>query len=98
MSMLYRRVKQTEKPLSILGFGSMRLLHDGIPMVDYSSQQVGKHQRAHAETIDKGNFKNFLSLTALFDFDIMLEIKDKEKSALSAIEIAHHDSLIYTGK
>ncbi len=64
---------------------------DGIPMVDYSSQKVGERKGRHAQSIDLGAFKDFLEQTRLFDFDLMLEIKDKEKSALKAIEIASDD-------
>jgi len=64
---------------------------DGVPMVDYSSQKKGKRQGRHAETIDMRDFKNFLVKTKDFDFDIMLEIKDKEKSALKAVEITLSD-------
>jgi UV DNA damage endonuclease len=65
--------------------------HDGIPMVDYSSQEPGKRTGAHAEHIVPEDFRQFLSETRVADFDIMLEIKDKEKSALTALDIAQHD-------
>ncbi len=64
---------------------------DGIPMVDYSSQKGGERKGRHAQSIDLGAFKEFLEQTRPFDFDLMLEIKDKEKSALKAIEIASDD-------
>lgn len=65
---------------------------DGLPMVDYSSQKPGERNGKHAESIDSEKFKNFLEKTRPFDFDIMLEIKDKETSALKAIETAVLDS------
>lgn len=64
---------------------------DGLPMVDYSSQKKGEPRGRHAQSIDLGDFKKFLEETQPFDFDLMLEIKDKEKSALKAIEIARDD-------
>lgn len=64
---------------------------DGLPMVDYSSQKVGHRMGKHVETINLGHFRRFLEETKPFDFDIMLEIKDKEMSALKAIEIASQD-------
>jgi len=64
---------------------------DGIPIVDYSSQRSGQRKGRHAQSIDPGDFKKFLEETKPFDFDIMLEIKDKEKSALKAVEIASDD-------
>lgn len=64
---------------------------DGIPMVDYSSQKDGERKGRHAQSIDPDAFKKFLEQTRPFDFDLMLEIKDKEQSALKAIEIASDD-------
>ncbi len=57
---------------------------DGPPMVDYSSQKRGERRGSHTESIDLRHFARFIAATATFDFDIMLEIKDKEKSALRA--------------
>ncbi|UCH45988.1 MAG: hypothetical protein JSV11_04575 [Nitrospiraceae bacterium] len=59
---------------------------DGIPMVDYSSQEKGKRTGTHAQSIDISHFKKFLKETDKLNFDIMLEIKDKEKSALKALK------------
>lgn len=70
---------------------------DGHPMADYSTQQPGKRAGAHAEHIDEGDFRNFLAVTRAVDPDIMLEIKDKEKSALAALAIAQHDPRLVTG-
>ena len=60
-------------------------------MVDYSSQEPNGSPRQHAETIDIEDFDLFLKQTQQFDFDIMLEIKDKEKSAIKAITLAIKD-------
>ncbi len=64
---------------------------DGIPMVDYSSQEPNGSPRQHSETINIEDFDLFLKQTEPFDFDIMLEIKDKEKSAIKAINLATKD-------
>ncbi len=64
---------------------------DGIPMVDYSSLRTGNERARHAESIDAKHFKNFLEGTKPIDFDIMLEIKDKEKSAIKAVKVASED-------
>ena len=61
----------------------------------YSSPYKGNHndknnkkrKGKHAERIDAISFKKFLRETEGLDFDIMLEIKDKEKSALTALKI-----------
>ncbi len=66
---------------------------DSLPMVDYSSQQKSKNMKKHAETLDLEHFKNFLRFTYPFDYDLMLEIKDKERSALKAIEIARQTEI-----
>jgi UV DNA damage endonuclease len=68
---------------------------DGLPMVDYSSQDmvidnysdVMARKGKHTGAIDIKSFKNFIKQTEGLDFDIMLEIKDKEISALKALEI-----------
>jgi UV DNA damage endonuclease len=64
---------------------------DGIPMVDYSSRHYGGSPRQHAESIDLDDFRSLLRETESHDFDIMLEIKDKEKSALEAVEAVSDD-------
>jgi len=58
--------------------------NDGLPMVDYSSQKKGARPGSHAESIDLKHFSRFLKAVGGLDIDIMLEIKDKEKSALRA--------------
>ena len=58
---------------------------DGPPMVDYSSQEAGQRRGRHAEHIDPRNFRRFLAQAHCIDCDVMLEIKDKEKSALEAV-------------
>lgn len=64
---------------------------DGIMMVDYSSQNPGKRKGGHAEQINPDDFRHFLTISQPFDMDIMLEIKDKESSALAAVAAARSD-------
>jgi UV DNA damage endonuclease len=64
---------------------------DGLPMVDYSSQHPLKRPGSHADSIDPGHFRKFLQASNPANFDLMLEIKDKEQSALIAKEIALGD-------
>lgn len=66
-------------------------VHDGTMMTDYSSQHPKKRPGSHADRIDPGNFIRFLEISKPFDMDIMLEIKDKEASALAAVAIATTD-------
>jgi UV DNA damage endonuclease len=61
---------------------------DGLPMVDYSSQEPGQRRGRHAEHIDRRDFRRFLAQARSIDCDVMLEIKDKEKSALEAVALA----------
>ena len=66
---------------------------DGNPIIDYSSQSIGERRGKHAKTLDKNHFiylyNEFIRAVKenKVDLDIMLEIKDKEKSALSALTI-----------
>jgi len=64
---------------------------DGIPMTDYSSQHPEKRAGSHTEHIDPDDFRCFLTISRPYDIDIMLEIKDKEKSAMEAVSIAGSD-------
>jgi UV DNA damage endonuclease len=64
---------------------------DGVPMVDYSTQAAGKPRGSHAPSIDVENFQEFLTRSRPYDFDVMLEIKDKETSAEKAVAAARND-------
>jgi UV DNA damage endonuclease len=60
---------------------------DGVPIIDYSTQDKKKRPGSHAETIDPGEFRKFIAEMRGLDFDVMFEIKDKETSALKAAAI-----------
>jgi UV DNA damage endonuclease len=64
---------------------------DGVPIVDYSSPLPGGRFGQHAETLDDDDFRRFLHASRGVDVDVMLEIKDKELSALRAVELARGD-------
>jgi UV DNA damage endonuclease len=74
---------------------SWSYLIDGNPILDYSSQSIGERKGKHAKTLDKNHFvymytefKNTIKENQVdLDLDIMLEIKDKEKSALLALKM-----------
>ena len=57
----------------------------GPAMLDYSSQDPAKRPGAHAASIDLAEFALFLNAARHRDVDVMLEIKDKERSALKAL-------------
>jgi len=69
--------------------------NDGIPMVDYSSQEPGGRRGNHAARLDPNHFKAFLDRSRPFDFDVMLEIKEKERAANRALEIGRNDERIF---
>jgi UV DNA damage endonuclease len=71
---------------------------DGIPLCDYSSNQSNSPQGSHAHTINTKDFRHFLELTKPYDIDIMLEIKDKEHSAVKAINTAKSDKRLFKVK
>jgi UV DNA damage endonuclease len=58
---------------------------DGKLVVHYSNQ--GKRKGSHSRHINLRKFKSFLGQVKGLDFDVMLEVKDKEKSALKAVKL-----------
>lgn len=58
---------------------------DGVPMMDYSSQALGERKGKHAADLVDALFATFLDNLHGLNFDIMLEIKNKEASALRAV-------------
>jgi UV DNA damage endonuclease len=62
---------------------------DDVMMMDYSSQEPNFRKGKHASTLDEMKFKNFIFSTIDCTYDLMLEIKDKEKSATRARQILH---------
>jgi UV DNA damage endonuclease len=60
---------------------------DGIMMIDYSNQELNQRKGKHSHTLDIKQFEKFIISVSNLDLDIMLEIKDKEKSAKKAIEV-----------
>jgi UV DNA damage endonuclease len=60
---------------------------DGIMMIDYSNQELNQRKGKHSHTLDIKQFEKFILSVSNLDFDIILEIKDKEKSAKKAIEV-----------
>jgi UV DNA damage endonuclease len=65
---------------------------DGLPMVDYSNRVSGDKKCRHVQTLNSGLFEKFIRKTSGLDFDIMLEIKDKEISAERGLNILRNFS------
>jgi len=62
---------------------------DGLPMADYSDQEFGYRKGRHCTSIDLKDFRKFILQTRGLDYDLMLEIKDKQISATKAIHTLH---------
>ena len=99
----HHELLNNEEPMRIAlekAMSSWKMNRDGFPIVDYSSQNSvrGKEKKVrkgkHAERIDLKLFKNFLEEAQNLDFDIMLEIKDKEKSALKALDVKRQTNIV----
>ena len=66
-----------------------------MPLIDYSSQKPDSRLGSHTESIDLKDFKKFLIESLPYDFDVMLEIKDKESSALKALKLVEIDKRFF---
>jgi UV DNA damage endonuclease len=64
---------------------------DGPMMVDYSSQDPGRMTGKHAPSINLEHFRAFIYATKDIDFDLMLEHKDRENSAVAALKELQSD-------
>jgi UV DNA damage endonuclease len=58
---------------------------DGRPKIHYSNQWPGKAPGTHSKTIRLKRFEEFYEQIEDFDLDIMLEVKDKERSVLKVM-------------
>ena len=59
---------------------------DGAQKIHYSQQAHAKRAGSHSETIDLPTFLRFYKTLPTTDLDIMLEVKDKNVSALKCIQ------------
>lgn len=66
---------------------------DGRQEVHFSTQQPGRRPGAHSETIDLGAFMRFAEEVDDLELDCVIEVKDKERSALLARELLAARSL-----
>ncbi len=70
---------------------------DGLPIVDYSSPHPNGRRGSHAHALDEADFGRFLERSRPHDFDLLLEVKDKETSALQALALARGDLRLLNG-
>ncbi|GAB3637343.1 UV DNA damage repair endonuclease UvsE [Hymenobacter arcticus] len=67
---------------------------DGVPMMDYSSQAPDERKGKHTDTLVPELFESFLADLDGLDVDMMLEIKDKEASAVRAAQLLRGRGLL----
>jgi len=67
---------------------------DGVLMMDYSSQAPDERKGKHTDTLVPALFEDFLADLDGLDVDMMLEIKDKEASAVRAAELLRTRGLL----
>ncbi len=77
-----------------LAAGTWHPQHDGVLMMDYSSQSPGDRKGKHVTSIETDLFREFLTHLHGLDVDIMLEIKDKEASCLRARQVLEELALV----
>ena len=76
-----------------LAAATWRSTADGVPMMDYSSQAPGERRGKHTDDLVDDRFGEFLTHLNGLDFDVMLEIKNKEASALRAVAMLRERGL-----
>lgn len=62
-------------------------LKDGNPKVHYSQQDKNKKKGSHSSTINTIEFLEYYNVAKNFNIDIMLEVKDKDISAIKCTNI-----------
>lgn len=67
---------------------------DGPPKLHYSQQDKGKKTGAHSATISLDEFIDYIEMVRPYNPDIMLEVKDKNLSAVKGINALAEDKKI----
>ena len=60
---------------------------DGVLMCDYSSQEKGARRGVHASSLVEEDLRKKIKESGSLNYDLMLEIKDKEESAIKALRL-----------
>jgi UV DNA damage endonuclease len=88
---LHHQIQAPEQSLSINEWiDRCRLtwkIADGRPKIHYSQQDLGLRPGAHSRTVRVKAFNEFYQALAGRDLDIMLEVKDKNLSALKCMHL-----------
>lgn len=71
---------------------------DGSLKLHYSEQNPKKKKGSHSYTINSKNFLNYISSLKDLDVDIMLEVKDKDFSAIKAVNLLKEFNCISNDK
>ena len=71
----------------VLRVGETWSSRDGRQEVHFSTQAPGKRPGAHADALDVEAFRRFATEVGDLPLDCVLEVKDKERSALRAQEL-----------
>jgi len=66
---------------------------DGLQKIHYSQQDIGKTPGAHSNTINLRIFKEYLDANIINDLDIMLEVKDKNLSAIKINNLVNNSHI-----
>ncbi|MBN1923865.1 MAG: UV DNA damage repair endonuclease UvsE [Nanoarchaeota archaeon] len=61
-------------------------IKDGKPIIHYNEQKKTGRKGYHSETVNVTRFNKIIKPLIKEDFDVMLEVKDKEKSALKILK------------
>ncbi|KGM95319.1 UV damage repair endonuclease UvdE [Clostridium novyi A str. 4552] len=62
-------------------------IEDGKPKIHYSDEDFVKKRGAHSNFVDIKNFLSYYDKIKKYDVDIMLEVKDKDISAIKCIKV-----------
>lgn len=71
---------------------------DGKQKIHYSQQNNNKKSGSHSETINVKEFVEFVNRIENYDIDIMLEVKDKNLSAIKCINTINNSSIVMLEK
>ena len=66
---------------------------DGKQKIHYSEQDIEKRQGSHSTSINEKKFLKFYNIVRNINLDIMLEVKDKDLSAIKCIKLIENKEI-----